>query len=176
MVCKTIRDGSNPSVHLRSVCKTSASLLLEHAGLWILEYRFKSDGRCVSFVQRKGQGTSNPPIQVRILYETSGYVAKRLCTGLLTRDTQVRLLSYPSFFIPTITVGFFCLDQIFHLSITLFPAFLLLPFQQEFISFSSRRSSQINKQHENDPFSFSFTCKKFGIDEGGMTVHPSRHP
>ena len=32
------------------------------------------------------------------------------------------------------------------------------------------------KQHENDPFSFSFTCKKFGIDEGGMTVHPSRHP
>ena len=96
VVCKTIRDGSNPSVHLRSVCKTSASLLLEHAGLWILEYRFKSDGRCVSFVQWKGQGTSNPPIQVRVLYETSGYVAKRLCTGLLTRDTQVRLLSYPS--------------------------------------------------------------------------------
>ena len=98
-------------MHLRSVCKTSASLLLEHAGLWILEYRFKSDGRCVSFVQWKGQGISNPPIQVRALYETSGYVAKRLCTGLLTRDTQVRLLSYPSFFIPTITVGFFVLTK-----------------------------------------------------------------
>ena len=125
---------------------------------------------------RKGQGTSNPQMWVQLLHETSGYVAKRLCTGLLTRDTQVRLLSYPSFFIPTITVGFFCFDQIFHVSITRFPAFLLLPFQQQFISFSSRKSSQINKQHENDPFSFSFTCKKFGIDEGGMTVHPSRHP
>jgi chloramphenicol O-acetyltransferase len=33
-----------------------------------------------------------------------------------------------------------------------------------------------NKEHKNDSFSFSFTCKNFGIDEGGMTVHPSRHP
>ena len=89
MVCKTIRDGSNPSVHLRS------GVIGQHTGLWILRYRFKSDDRCVSFVQWKGQRTSNPPIQVRVLYETSGYVAKRLCTGLLTRDTQVRLLSYP---------------------------------------------------------------------------------
>ena len=44
---------------------------------------------------RIGQGTSNPLMWVQLLHETSGYVAKRLCTGLLTRDTQVRLLSYP---------------------------------------------------------------------------------
>ena len=44
---------------------------------------------------RRGQRTSNPPIRVRILYETSGYVAKRLCSGLLTRQMQVRVLSCP---------------------------------------------------------------------------------
>ena len=59
-------DGSNPSVHFMS-----------HS------------------FNRRGQRTSNPPIRVRILYETSGYVAKRLCSGLLTRQTQVRVLSCP---------------------------------------------------------------------------------
>ena len=59
-------DGSNPSVHFMS-----------HS------------------FNRRGQRTSNPPIRVRILYETSGYVAKRLCSGLLTRQTQVRPLSCP---------------------------------------------------------------------------------
>ena len=59
-------DGSNPSVHFMS-----------HS------------------FNRRGQRTSNPPIRVRILYETSGYVAKRLCSGLLTRETQVRVLSCP---------------------------------------------------------------------------------
>ena len=33
---------------------------------------FKSGDRCVSFVQWKGQRISNPPIRVRVLYETSG--------------------------------------------------------------------------------------------------------
>ena len=169
MVCKTIRDGSNPSVHLRSGVMVST----QDFGSWNIGSSPMAAASHSS--NRKGQGTSNPLMWVQILHETSGYVAKRLCTGLLTRDTQVRLLSYPSFFIPTITVGFF-FDQIFHVSTTPFPAFLLLPFQQQFISFSSQKSSQINKQHENDPFSFSFTCKKFGIDEGGMTVHPSHHP
>ena len=41
------------------------------------------------------RGTSNPPIRVQVLYETSGYVAKRICTGLLTRETQVQPLSCP---------------------------------------------------------------------------------
>ena len=48
---------------------------------------------------RRGQRTSNPPIRVRILYETSGYVAKRLCSGLLTRQMQVQVLSCPLVFI-----------------------------------------------------------------------------
>ena len=89
MVCKTIQDGSNPSVHLRSGVNG------QHAGLWILRYRFKSGDRCASFVQWKGQRISNPPIRVRILYEAYGHVAKRLCIGLLNRKTQVRLLSCP---------------------------------------------------------------------------------
>ena len=85
----------NHSEWFESICALAAWCNGEHSGLWILEYRFKSDGRCVSFVQRKGQGTSNPLMWVQNLHETSGYVAKRLCTGLLTRDKQVRLLSYP---------------------------------------------------------------------------------
>ena len=44
---------------------------------------------------RRGQRIPNPPIGVQVLYETSGYVAKRLCSGLLTRQTQVRPLSCP---------------------------------------------------------------------------------
>ena len=36
---------------------------------------------------------------LRILYETSGYVAKRLCSGLLTRQMQVQVLSCPLVFI-----------------------------------------------------------------------------
>ena len=44
---------------------------------------------------RKGQGIPNPQIWVQIPYEISGYVAKRLCSGLLTRQTQVRPLSCP---------------------------------------------------------------------------------
>ena len=63
-------DGSNPSVHFMS-----------HS------------------FNRRGQRTSNPPIRVRILYETSGYVAKRLCSGLLTRQMQVQVLSCPLVFI-----------------------------------------------------------------------------
>ena len=69
MVCKTVRDGSNPSVHLRSGVNG------QHPGLWILRYRFKSDDRCASFVQWKGQRISNPPIRVRVLYEAYGHVA-----------------------------------------------------------------------------------------------------
>ena len=44
---------------------------------------------------RRGQGIPNPQIWVQAPYEISGYVAKRLCSGLLTRQTQVRPLSCP---------------------------------------------------------------------------------
>ena len=45
--------------------------------------------------KRRGQGIPNPQIWVQIPYGKSGYVAKRLCSGLLTRQTQVRPLSCP---------------------------------------------------------------------------------
>ena len=44
---------------------------------------------------RRGQRISNPPIRVRVLYETSGYAAKRSCSGFLTRQMQVRVLLLP---------------------------------------------------------------------------------
>ena len=42
---------------------------------------------------RPGYGFESHP-------EQYGYVAKRLCTGLLTRETQVRPLSYPLYICP----------------------------------------------------------------------------
>ena len=90
VVCKTIRDGSNPSVHLRPGVMVST----QDFGSWNIGSSPMAAASHSS--NRKGQGTSNPLMWVQILHETSGYVAKRLCTGLLTRDTQVRLLSYPS--------------------------------------------------------------------------------
>ena len=44
---------------------------------------------------RRGQGIPNPQIRVQVLYETSGYVANWQCSGLLTRQMQVRILSCP---------------------------------------------------------------------------------
>ena len=44
---------------------------------------------------RRGQRISNPPIRVRVLYETSGYAAKRSGSGFLTRHMQVRVLLFP---------------------------------------------------------------------------------
>ena len=90
MVCKTIRDGSNPSVHLRS------GVMVSTQDFGSCDIGSNPMTAASHSSNRTGQGTSNPLMWVQILHETSGYVAKRLCTGLLTRDTQVRLLSYPS--------------------------------------------------------------------------------
>ena len=90
MVCKTIRDGSNPSVHLRS------GVMVSTQDFGSCDIGSNPMAAASHSSNRTGQGTSNPLMWVQILHETSGYVAKRLCTGLLTRDTQVRLLSYPS--------------------------------------------------------------------------------
>ena len=51
---------------------------------------------CVSHSSmRRGQRISNPPVRFRVRYETSGYAAKRSCSGFLTRQMQVRVLLLP---------------------------------------------------------------------------------
>ena len=80
----------NRSGWFKSICALAGWCKGKHTGPWIRRYRFDPDGRFVSFVQWKGQRISNPPIQVRALYETYGHVAKRLCDGLLIRSKQVR--------------------------------------------------------------------------------------
>ena len=85
---KKVRSTRTLSTHVRTVW--------DQSGLQLLTGWFESICALVSHSSsRRGQGIPNPQIWVQVPYEISGYVAKRLCGGLLTRETQVRPLSCP---------------------------------------------------------------------------------